>query len=144
MPMPGWWRHLNKNIFNPRVLKSDHNWTLITHYGRHSGTEYKTPVEAFPVSGGFVTYLMYGRNTDWVKNLLATNSGSIEKAGNVYQIVSARIVSVDDVAAELDESLWKPAPLLRVREMIRMDVVQEPYNLSEVRDDISQPTSAAS
>lgn len=126
MPMPGWWRHLNKRFFNPRAMKQDHDWTLLTHYGRKSGKTYVTPIDAMPVSsGGFATYLMYGRNTDWVKNVLASNSGSLEKNGKRYQIKRAQLVPVETIRAELPEDGGHPPSILRVKEMIRMDVTED-------------------
>lgn len=126
MPMPGWWRQLNKRFFNPRTLKTDHKWTMLSHVGRSSGTAYSTPIEAIPVPGGFVIYLMYGRNTDWAKNVLASHSGSLEKDGKRYDIQRARIVNYDEIAAELQEPGFKPPKILRVHELVRLDTIPAP------------------
>ncbi len=122
MPMPGWWRHLNKRFFNPRAMKSEHNWSLITHQGRRSGRSFTTPIDAMEVPGGFAVYLMYGRNTDWAKNILASGSGTMEKSGNRYQISDPRIVQFDELANELPQDAEKPPAILRVKELIRFEV----------------------
>jgi hypothetical protein len=45
------------------------------HRGRKSGNLHRTPILAFPIIEGFDFALTYGRNVDWVKNLLAGGSG---------------------------------------------------------------------
>lgn len=121
MPMPDWWRHLNKQIFNPLTLRKEHNWALITHHGRKSGKSYTTPVEAIPVAGGYVVFLMYGRNTDWAKNLLAAGSGVILCDRKPYSISEPRIVQLADISNELPPDLKHPPSVLRVKELIRFD-----------------------
>lgn len=121
MPMPGWWRHLNKLIFNPLTLRKEHNWALITHNGRTSGKSYTTPVEAIPVPGGFAVFLMYGRKTDWAQNLLANGTGVILTDGKPFSLSSPRIVQLADIASELPADLKMPPSLLRVKELIRFD-----------------------
>lgn len=122
MPMPGWWRHLNKRIFNPLTLRKEHDWSMINHVGRSSGKPYSTPVEAIAVPGGYAVFLMYGRNTDWAKNLLASGSGSIEFEGQVFPVENPRIVNISEIDAELPADANRPPSLLKVKELIRMDV----------------------
>lgn len=121
MPMPGWWRHLNKRFFNPRTLKSEHNWSLITHVGRRSGKTFTTLIDAIEVSGGFAVYLMYGRSTDWAKNVLASGTGFLEKTGSRFQISNPRIVRVEDIVADLTKDAERPPAILRVKELVRFD-----------------------
>ena len=56
-------------------------WAVVNHKGRHSGRDFRTPVMAFPTDSGFVIALTYGRNVDWVKNLIASDGGIIEYKG---------------------------------------------------------------
>lgn len=121
MPMPGWWRHLNKQIFNPLTLRKEHNWALITHNGRKTGKSYTTPVEAIRVPGGVAVFLMYGRNTDWAKNLLATGSGVILMEGKPFGLSDPRIVQLADIKDEFPPNLKQPPSLLRVKELIRFN-----------------------
>lgn len=124
MPMPGWWRHLNKQIFNPLTLSKNHKWALITHQGRRSGTMYTTPVEAFPVPGGFAVFLMYGRNTDWAKNVLSSGSAVMLAKGMPYELCNPRIVDLTEIDSQLPADANRPPSILRVRELIRLDIYE--------------------
>jgi deazaflavin-dependent oxidoreductase (nitroreductase family) len=44
---------------------------VVIHRGRTAGLLYRTPVTAFPYRDGFLIALTYGRDVDWVKNVIA-------------------------------------------------------------------------
>jgi hypothetical protein len=44
---------------------------ILTHVGRKSGRVYRTPINVFRVSNGFVIALTYSSQCEWVKNVLA-------------------------------------------------------------------------
>src|SRR5438309_10525759 len=44
---------------------------IITHVGRKSGKVYSTPVNVFRAPNGFEVAVTYGRESEWVKNVLA-------------------------------------------------------------------------
>ena len=44
---------------------------ILTHVGRKSGRVYRTPVNVFRVPEGFLIALTYGRESEWVRNVLA-------------------------------------------------------------------------
>jgi hypothetical protein len=44
---------------------------ILTHVGRKSGRVYRIPVNVFRVSEGFLIALTYGRDSEWVKNVVA-------------------------------------------------------------------------
>jgi deazaflavin-dependent oxidoreductase (nitroreductase family) len=54
---------------------------VVHHVGRRSGRPFETPVNLFPVSGGFVIALTYGSHTDWVRNVVAAGECGIETRG---------------------------------------------------------------
>jgi deazaflavin-dependent oxidoreductase (nitroreductase family) len=89
---PPWQRlaRLNRRVTNPimeRVGSHVAPWAVIIHQGRRSGRTYRTPVVAF-VGGGSVTVaLPYGRDSDWVKNLIAAGGGSLVRRGRRYTLV---------------------------------------------------------
>jgi deazaflavin-dependent oxidoreductase (nitroreductase family) len=43
----------------------------VTHVGRKSGKVYRTPVNVFRASSGFIIALTYSSQSEWVKNVLA-------------------------------------------------------------------------
>ncbi|SCF06599.1 hypothetical protein GA0070607_5111 [Micromonospora coriariae] len=48
---------------------------VIIHRGRRSGRVYRTPINIFRTSGGYVAALTYGF-TDWARNVLALPTGA--------------------------------------------------------------------
>lgn len=123
MPMPLWWGQINKRLFNPRALENG-KWDVITHVGRSSGRMYRTPLEAHRVDGTFVFILVYGSESDWVQNVLAGGSASLEADGETVELTSPRLLS-STVAWELLDGIAKPPPgFLNVNEFLQMDVVE--------------------
>jgi deazaflavin-dependent oxidoreductase (nitroreductase family) len=64
---------------------------LIIHRGRRSGRRYETPVNVFPVRGGYVIALTYGPETDWVKNVLAAGGCELRTRGRTIRVGSPRL-----------------------------------------------------
>ena len=58
------------------------NASVVRHVGRKTGRPFETPVKAVATDDGFVIALPYGRNTDWLKNVLASGSATILDEGN--------------------------------------------------------------
>lgn len=74
MPFPKVIARLNRRTVNPAMLRFAGNvrpFAIVTHRGRQSGAEHRTPVFAFPTANGFVIALTYGCDVDWVKNVSA-------------------------------------------------------------------------
>jgi F420H(2)-dependent quinone reductase len=44
---------------------------ILTHVGRKSGRVYRTPVNVFRTPEGFLIALTYGRESEWVRNVVA-------------------------------------------------------------------------
>lgn len=121
MPMPLWWGHINKRVFNPRALQSG-KWAVITHVGRSSGKTYRTPLDAHHVDGTYVFILVYGSRSDWVQNILASGSATLEVGGEMVELASPRLIA-KDVAWALLDGITKPPPeFLDVNEFLQMDV----------------------
>jgi deazaflavin-dependent oxidoreductase (nitroreductase family) len=59
---------------------------LVKHRGRTSGKEYRTPVLLKHHPGGFVIALIYGRNVDWYRNVVAAKGGTIRWHGKDYPV----------------------------------------------------------
>jgi deazaflavin-dependent oxidoreductase (nitroreductase family) len=65
---------------------------IVINTGRKSGTIYRTPVNVFRSSEGFLIALTYGRDSGWVKNVLAAGGCQIETRGAVYQLFDPVVV----------------------------------------------------
>src|SRR3984885_5590155 len=54
---------------------------IVAHVGRKSGKVYRTPVNAFRAPEGFLIALTYGRESEWVKNVMAAGGCQLETRG---------------------------------------------------------------
>ena len=53
---------------------------ILTHVGRKSGKVYRTPVNVFRAPEGFLVALTYGRESEWVKNVVAAGGARLRLA----------------------------------------------------------------
>src|SRR5580693_8207689 len=65
---------------------------VVTNLGRKSGSLYRTPVNVFRELGGFLIALTYGRDSGWVKNVLAAGGCRLETRRVTYQLSAPVIV----------------------------------------------------
>ena len=65
---------------------------ILTHVGRKSGRVYRTPVNVFRTKEGFLIALTYGRESEWVKNVLAAGRCELETRGVRYELSAPTIV----------------------------------------------------
>ena len=121
MPMPKWWGHINKRIFNPRELKKGVR-PVLTHVGRSSGKTFRTPLDAHSVDGGYIFILVYGSGSDWVRNILAAGNATLRVEGEDIPLVSPRIVTKDDAWRLLPPTAKRPPKLLRISEYLQMNI----------------------
>lgn len=117
MPMPRWWGHVNKRVFNPRAIASG-KWPVLTHVGRTSGRTYRTPLDAHPVDGGYLFVLVYGSGSDWVQNVLAAGSARLRVDGREVELTAPRLVDEDEAFQALPEGAARPPRILRITEFL--------------------------
>jgi deazaflavin-dependent oxidoreductase (nitroreductase family) len=65
---------------------------VVVHTGRRSGRTYRTPIMLFARPGGDVAALTYGPSTDWVRNVLASGSCTLETRGRMLRLTRPRLV----------------------------------------------------
>jgi deazaflavin-dependent oxidoreductase (nitroreductase family) len=65
---------------------------IVFHRGRRSGRLYRTPVNVFAIPEGFSIALTYGRDSEWVKNVLAEGSCTLETRGRRYHLSGPGVV----------------------------------------------------
>lgn len=84
-------RRFNKQVTNKVMIhiagKKFGHFVILSHTGRKSGKLYKIPMIAEPAANGFVIALTYGREVDWVKNVLARGSCSMRWKDHEYSLV---------------------------------------------------------
>jgi deazaflavin-dependent oxidoreductase (nitroreductase family) len=92
-------RYFNRAYFNPFSLsfagRPNGFWSVIQHTGRRSGEVYTTPVIAARQNGCFVIPLPYGRQVDWLRNVMAANGCDLIHRGKVYRATVPEIIPIE-------------------------------------------------
>jgi deazaflavin-dependent oxidoreductase (nitroreductase family) len=65
---------------------------ILTHVGRNSGKVYRTPINVFPASNGFIIALTYSSQCEWVKNVFAVGGCELKTRGKKYQLSAPNVV----------------------------------------------------
>ncbi|MGA9507250.1 MAG: nitroreductase family deazaflavin-dependent oxidoreductase [Candidatus Sulfotelmatobacter sp.] len=65
---------------------------ILTHVGRKSGKVYRTPINVFRASNGFIIALTYSSQSEWVKNVLAAGGCELKTRGKKYQLSVPKVV----------------------------------------------------
>jgi deazaflavin-dependent oxidoreductase (nitroreductase family) len=92
---PRWIARFNLAVTN-RITAQFVTWLpgfgMITHIGRKSGREYRTPVNVFRRPNGFLIALTYGPNSEWVKNILAAGGAELLTRHTRYHLSDPEVV----------------------------------------------------
>lgn len=122
-------RRINRAVLNPRQLKSAGQpgayAGIVHHQGRVSGREYRTPVGVVPTSDGFAVALVYGSQTDWLKNVLAAGSATITYDGRTIDVDKPRVVPLATVADVFPDSEVRSMRVVGVKECLQVRTVPE-------------------
>jgi deazaflavin-dependent oxidoreductase (nitroreductase family) len=112
MPIPKGIAIFNKYVTN-RITLPIAGWiptlAIVNHQGRISGRKYRTPIMAFEFEDGFLFALTYGPDVDWVKNLVESDSGTLEYKGEKIGIQNIRHASYEDMKGAFP--FWFRIPL---------------------------------
>ena len=65
---------------------------ILTHVGRKSGKVYRTPINVFRASNGFIIALTYSSQSEWAKNVLAAGRCELKTRGKKYQLSAPNVV----------------------------------------------------
>lgn len=95
MPAPRWVARFNRRVTNrltgPLATRLP-GFGVVVHTGRKTRRRYRTPVNVFPRAGGFVIALTYGREAQWVRNVLASGGCALETRGRTWRLTRPRLV----------------------------------------------------
>jgi deazaflavin-dependent oxidoreductase (nitroreductase family) len=87
---------------------------VVLHVGRHTRQVYRTPVLVFTTKDGVRIALVYGRDSDWVKNALAHGAVRLVTRRTSYELGEPELVTGVNVPVTLRGILR----LLRVGEFL--------------------------
>lgn len=103
-------RHVTNRVAGPLASRV-RPLAVVLHKGRHSGRAYETPVLAFADGPVYRIALTYGRDVDWLKNVLA--------AGEFELRLRHRTVRLTDPEVVEDPSVdWAPPGVRQALEII--------------------------
>jgi deazaflavin-dependent oxidoreductase (nitroreductase family) len=95
MPLPRRLARFNLHVTN-RVLgpfaRRLPGFAVVAHVGRRSGRVHRTPVSLFRNGDRYVIALMYGADSQWVRNVLAAGEVDVETRGRRLHLVEPEVV----------------------------------------------------
>lgn len=81
-------------------------WAVVIHHGRKSRRRYRTPVAARRHGAELSVRVLYGTQSDWVRNLLVAGEGQVVRGGRTYPLTDIRL----EPGPRLIGRLGPPAP----------------------------------
>ena len=76
-------------------------WAVILHRGRRSGRLYRTPLFAFRRRDTVVIALLYGEESDWLRNL-SHGGGHVVRRGRTFAVGPPDVVETSAASRYLD------------------------------------------
>lgn len=67
-------------------------YSIVRHVGRTSGRAYQNPVSAYPLGDGFVIPVLYGTQSQWVRNVMAAGRFTLRTKGCDYQLERPELI----------------------------------------------------
>jgi deazaflavin-dependent oxidoreductase (nitroreductase family) len=120
MPLPRRLAKFNLVVTN-RVLgplaRYVPGFAVVSHVGRRSGRTYRTPVSLFRRGDDYVIALMYGADSQWVRNVLAAGGVDIETRGRRLHFVDPEVVR-DPAQSLVPKAVRVPLRLANVDEFM--------------------------
>jgi deazaflavin-dependent oxidoreductase (nitroreductase family) len=111
----------NRSVANP-VTRRFAGWVppfaVVRHRGRVSGSGYATPVWAFGTRDGLVFALLYGRVSDWAKNVLAAEEVKVMRRGKTRGYELPRLLGAGDGLRLVPAILRPPLRLFGVHDFL--------------------------
>ena len=68
-------------------------YSIVRHVGRISGRAYQNPVSAYPLGDGFVIPVLYGTQSQWVRNVMATGRITLRTKGRDYLLERPELIA---------------------------------------------------
>jgi len=89
MPAPRWLArfnlHVTNRILGPLALRMP-GMGVVVHTGRTSHRVFRTPVLVFRRGNRFLIALTYGRDSQWVRNVIAEKGCELETEGHTVRL----------------------------------------------------------
>ena len=117
-------RRLNMRVLNPRQMATAGQpgafAQILRHTGRTSGRTFETPLGIEPTDDGFVIALVYGNDTQWLRNVLTAGRAEVVRDDVCYEVERPEVVSVEDVIGFFKPSDRRLFGLFGVEKCLRL------------------------
>jgi len=94
MPAPRWLARFNlvvtNRILGPLATRLS-GMGVVVHVGRKTHRQYRTPVMIFRRGDQLIIALTYGRESQWVQNVLSEGGCELETQGRTLQLINPRL-----------------------------------------------------
>ncbi len=128
-------RRLNRSVLNPRQLPGaglpGASNSVVHHVGRTTGTAYATPVVAVPTADGYLFALPYGPGADWVRNVRAAGTATLQHDGRAWQVEHPELVPAADADPYFDRTEQRLHRLFGVDDFLRVRRAHAPTTAVE-------------
>lgn len=85
-------RTLSNRIFMTISGRWFRSYSIVNHVGRTSGRRFRNPVSAFPRGDGYVIAVLYGLESQWVRNVMAARSFTLRTKGRDHVLERPEII----------------------------------------------------
>ncbi|NIA25014.1 MAG: nitroreductase family deazaflavin-dependent oxidoreductase [Gammaproteobacteria bacterium] len=114
-------RHVTNKVVGP-IAKVMPLLGVVHHVGRKSGRQYTTPVTAIAHHGEFVIPLTYGRDTDWVKNVVAAGGCHFETRGRIMEMSDPQFLPTGEGLRAMPTLFHLVLARLEVEDFLRLRI----------------------
>jgi deazaflavin-dependent oxidoreductase (nitroreductase family) len=94
MRLPRSLARFNTRVTNPiqsRWAGRISPWIILVHTGRRTGRTYRTPMLAWKRGDLLMIGILYGEESNWVRNVLAADRAEVIRAGRRYRLRNPRV-----------------------------------------------------
>ena len=112
-------RHVTNRITGPIAPRLP--WFgVVVHAGRKTHQQYRTPVNVFAAEAGFVIALTYGKDSNWVQNVLVAGGCRLETGGRAWRLTNPRLLH-DPQHHSVPAPVGAILGLMNVDDFLRLD-----------------------
>lgn len=126
MPAPRWLARFNLRVTNHvlgPLARHLPGMGVVVHSGRKSHREYRTPVMVFPRGNRLIIALTYGRDSEWVKNVLAEGGCEFETRGAMLHLSQPHLLH-DSRRSLMPAIVRAVLSILNVSDFLELSVVR--------------------
>ena len=124
MPAPRWLArvnlHFTNHILGP-LARHLPGMGVVVHTGRKSGRQYRTPVMIFRRGDRTIIALTYGRESQWVQNVLVEGGCVLETQGHMLRLSEPRLFH-DELGGTMPALVRAILGILNVSDFLEMKI----------------------